>query len=129
MKNLSKKSYIFITITSIFFLILLVLFIKNFSNKVYDQQIYAGLSQTQVMTRNQALKTDTIVAINHLFELPVDEKVTIATIKDVKALAAKNQAFKNARNGDLLLIYPQRIIIYDPTNKYIVALVTTNLLR
>ncbi len=42
-----------------------------------------------------------------------DEKPTVATVDNAEALRAANQEFyKNAQDGDYLILYPQRAIIY-----------------
>ncbi len=44
----------------------------------------------------------------------------LATIKDAKALAAQQPFFKNAENGDKILIYKDRAIIFNPTKNILV---------
>jgi flagellar basal body-associated protein FliL len=59
--------------------------------------------------------------VGKLILLPEDEEPTIATIKDIEALKAENAEFyKNAQNGDKILIYTQRAIIYDSDENRII---------
>ncbi|MEI7578852.1 MAG: hypothetical protein WCJ58_02300 [bacterium] len=47
--------------------------------------------------------------------LPFDKEAQLATVLDVKKLQEENAEFyKNAKNGDKLLIYKDRAILYDP---------------
>ncbi len=68
------------------------------------------------MERAQA----TIDALGKLMILP-DEKPTIATIVDVESLKKQNPEFyKNARNDDKILVYPNKAIIYRESENIIV---------
>lgn len=64
---------------------------------------------------------DLIKAVNDLISLPTDEKPTIATITKVEQLRAQ-PLFKNAKNGDKLLIYAKnkKAVVYDPVHGKIV---------
>lgn len=44
---------------------------------------------------------------------------TIAVIKDITALASQS-FFKNAQNGDVILVYPEQAIIYSPQRDMLV---------
>jgi len=56
-----------------------------------------------------------------LMLLPEDVEPQIATITDIDKLREENPEFyKNAENGDNLLIYPQKAIIYSPSRNIIV---------
>jgi hypothetical protein len=59
--------------------------------------------------------------VGKLMLLPEDEEPTIATIIDVEKLRGENSEFyKNASNGDKLLIYSQKVIIYSPDKNLII---------
>lgn len=53
----------------------------------------------------------------------IDEQVdpTIATVIDIEALKAENPEFyKNGRDGQIIFIYPTRVILYDKDEKKII---------
>lgn len=60
-------------------------------------------------------------SVGKLILLPDDVEPTIATIVDIDKLKAENSEFyKNASNGDKLLIYSQKVIIYSPDKNIII---------
>jgi hypothetical protein len=69
----------------------------------------------------QQTKSDLVAKIDKLVELPGNEEPTIATVEDADKL--KSQAFfKNARNGDKVLIYSKsdRAVLYRPSTGKVV---------
>ncbi|MFA4831708.1 MAG: hypothetical protein WC618_06130 [Patescibacteria group bacterium] len=52
--------------------------------------------------------------------LPSEEKPTVATIVNAAVLAEQQDFYRDAQNGDRLLIYKNKAIIYDPDNDIIV---------
>lgn len=53
------------------------------------------------------------VKVARLMNVP-DGEPTVATIMDAESLAREQSFFKNAKNGDKVLIYGRQAIIYDP---------------
>ncbi len=71
--------------------------------------------------------TALVAEVGKLIVLPADETPTIATVTDPAAL--KDQPFfKNAQQGDKVLIYAQaqRAILYDPVAKKIIDVAPIN---
>lgn len=69
----------------------------------------------------QAEADRTIAEVGKLYNLPKDEKPSVATVKDKEKL--KDQAFfANAENGDITLIYStaKLAILYRPSTKKII---------
>lgn len=98
-------------------------------SKIYDNQILSSLSQTRPISSKQALTDTNLSRINSLIELPPDELATVGKIQDIKSLKSKNSIFKNAQNGDIVLIYPDLTIVYDPVNKYVVSITPNSILK
>lgn len=60
-------------------------------------------------------------------EIPSDVEPTVATIVDVEALKSRNDFYKNAKNGDHLIVTPTRAILYDPDTDMILDVVPVQL--
>ena len=73
-------------------------------------------------------KTELVVKTSQLIELPKNEEPTIATVKDVSKLQSQT-FFKNAQNGDKVLIYTQakRAILYRPSTDKVIESAPVNL--
>lgn len=52
---------------------------------------------------------------------------TVATIVDVKTLKARNDFYKDAKNGDNLIVTPTRAILYDPDKDIIIDVIPVQL--
>lgn len=52
---------------------------------------------------------------------------TVATIVDVNALKSRNEFYKNAKNGDFLIVTPTRAILYNPDTDMILDVVPVQL--
>lgn len=68
-----------------------------------------------------------VVEVSKVFDLPVGEEPTIATVKDVDKLKSE-PFFQKAKNGDKVLIYSmaRKIILYDPTAKRVLDVAPFN---
>jgi hypothetical protein len=120
--------YILLIIVAGFGIIKLFTFISN-------QQILNSLTPLNTpntpitLSAADALKDPQIQEANTQFELPADQPVTAGIIKDINTLKGKADFFKKAKNGDILLIYPDMVVIYDPENKVIRDINKTDLLK
>jgi hypothetical protein len=115
-------------------------------------RILAGVSLTLIVIfltglnfflnyqRNQNLQKNPVVAseikqeaivgkVGKLIELPKNEQPTIATVSDISKLKGQ-PFFQNAKNGDIVLIYPKtnEAILFDPDANRIllIAPISTN---
>jgi hypothetical protein len=77
--------------------------------------------KNQVLKKNpimaSEMEQETIVSkVGKLMELPRIEQPTIATVSDITKLKGQS-FFQNAKNGDIVLIYPKadEAILYDPS--------------
>ena len=57
-----------------------------------------------------------MLAVGKLIVLPTDQQPTVATIQDVAALSKEQPFFIGAEDGDKLLIYSDKAIIYSVKN-------------
>lgn len=75
------------------------------------------------------LETEILVSrVSKLVELPSGEQPTVATVQDVSKL--QNQAFfKNAQNGDKVLIYTEakRAILFRPSTNKVLEIAPVNI--
>lgn len=110
-------------------LIGLTLIVLLLSSKIRNDRVNFSLAEEKTLPYQQALKDSRIADLNSLFELPKDEPVKFGVIKDQKTLAKVEPFFKKAQNGQLLLIYKDLTIIYDPASKTIVDMARVELLK
>jgi hypothetical protein len=59
--------------------------------------------------------------------IPGDVDPTVATIVDVETLKQRNDFYKQAKNGDHLIVTPTRAILYDPDKDLIIDVVPVQL--
>ncbi len=59
--------------------------------------------------------------------IATDVDPTVATIVDVETLKSRNEFYKNAKNGDNLIVTPTRAILYDPDQDIILDVVPVQL--
>jgi hypothetical protein len=114
-KKTSKKPIMLMCSTLLIFILL--------GTTGYFYYQYQKLTKNPVTTQAVAQKEvqGLIKAIGRLMLLPKDETPTVATITDIDKL--KDQLFfKNAKNGDKVLIYTNSkiAIIYDPKSNLII---------
>ncbi len=97
---------------------------------VYYYNQYASLNNL-LKNPNIAVEKQTkelVSQVGKLMVLPTDEQPTLATVTDASKL--KDQPFfKNAKNGDKVLIYvkAKKAILYDPAKNVIVDVAPVNL--
>lgn len=68
-----------------------------------------------------------IEKVRQHIDIPTDVEPTVATIVDVEALKARNEFYKNAKNGDNLIVTPTRAILYDVERDMIIDVVPVQL--
>ena len=79
------------------------------------------LSTSQGQQDLNKKEVDKVVeAVGKLIVLPTDQQPTVATIQDVVALAKEQPFFNGAENGDKLLFYQDKAIIYSVKNNKLV---------
>ncbi|EKE07225.1 MAG: hypothetical protein ACD_18C00149G0002 [uncultured bacterium] len=61
-----------------------------------------------------------IQKINKLIDLPTNEEPVVGTVNDASTLAQQQKFFSNAKNGDKVLIYQDKAIIYRPDDNKLI---------
>ena len=94
---------------------------------------YIQYQKAQNQLNNPSIKgekeiEDVVKSVAKLMMLPAGETPTLATVSDKEKLA-REPFFKNALNGDKVLIYPKakKAIIYRPSNNLIVEVAPLNI--
>lgn len=116
MKKLLEKTILVRVVLAGVALLILIVGVYFFLQYQRDQQL---LKNPNLAAQVEA---QTLVAkVGRLMDLPEGEQPTIATVSDVTKLQDQS-FFKNAKNGDKVLIYTkaQKAILYDPKEDKIV---------
>jgi hypothetical protein len=74
---------------------------------------------TAQQAKDKAEAQALVAKVGQLMVLPAGEP-SIATVVDAAALASQQVFFQNAKNGDKVLIYKDKAILYDPAANQIV---------
>src|SRR5260221_3253375 len=82
--------------------------------------ILNALDNAHDFSPQQISKYPDLVTTNNVIELPTDQNGIVGKIKDIKTLAQKKDFFKKAKNGNVLIIYPNMTIIYELENHTVV---------
>ena len=83
--------------------------------------------QTGNNPQNVAAAKEIVDKVRRQIMVPTDIDPTVATIVDVNTLKARNEFYKNAKNGDNLIVTPTRAILYDPDKDIILDVVPVQL--
>ena len=83
--------------------------------------------QTGNNPQNVAAAKEIVDKVRKHIVIPTDIEPTVATIVDVNTLKSRNEFYKNAKNGDNLIVTPTRAILYDPDKDIILDVVPVQL--
>ena len=83
--------------------------------------------QTGNNPQNVAAAKAIVDKVRRHIMVPTDIDPTVATIVDVNTLKARNEFYKNAKNGDNLIVTPTRAILYSPEKDIIIDVVPVQL--
>ncbi len=64
--------------------------------------------------------------VKKLIALPEAENPTVAIISDVEKMRQTNPFFSKAQNGNVLILYSTKAILYDPVKKIIIDVAPVN---
>lgn len=87
----------------------LIQFLVNFKGEIKNQGALTEQEVTLLLSK-----------VSKHIKLPQDEKPTIATIQDVQILQSQQPFFKDAKNGDRLILYSNKAIIYSEKENILV---------
>lgn len=78
-----------------------------------------GLSAQQIQQRQVA---SLVAKVGNLMLLPTGETPVVATITDASSLKAQQPFYKDAQNGDMIMVYTkaERAIVYRPSENKII---------
>lgn len=109
-----------IIIPAVIFLLALILIILFIQYQKAKSELVKIKSESQV-TPDAASETKKLIEeVGKLILLPIDETPTVATVNDVEKLRASQPFFQYAKNGDKVLVYSKKAILYDPVAKKII---------
>lgn len=83
--------------------------------------------QTGNDPQNVAAAKEIVDKVRKHIIVPGDIEPTVATIVDVETLKSRNEFYKDAKNGDNLIVTPTRAILYDPDRDIILDVVPVQL--
>ena len=116
-KKLFKRP-IFTREKTLFFIIFLLIGALFFSLYLYKQEKEKSENTSQIVAE-EARKVKE--KVGKLILLTEEEEPTIATVVNIETLKKENPEFyKNAQNGDKLVVYTTRAIIYRPSTDMLI---------
>ena len=89
----------------------------GYNNAQKQVDYLSGLTVEDV---NKKATDELLEKVGKLILLPEDEQMTISTIQDIERLVEAEPFFEKAQNGDKVIIYNDRAIIYNPTKNILV---------
>lgn len=89
----------------------------NYNNAQKQVDYLSGLTVEDI---NQKETDELLKKVGKLILLPEDEQMTISTIQDIDKLSEEQQFFERAQNGDKVIIYSDRAIVYSPERNILV---------
>lgn len=109
-----KKLLVVIAIPLLAFAAIL-LFHKS-SNQV-QKESKVSIKESLIASDNTQFVRKSINDVDALIEIPNKSEAKVFQIKDLKVIQSKSNIFKKAYKEDLVVLLPDRTIIYDPITK------------
>jgi hypothetical protein len=89
----------------------------------FSSQSGNGLANISAGTKlSDAQVQEVIGLIGKFMVVPTDEKPSVVVLKDVASLEAQQSFYHGAKDGDILILYSTRAIIYDAAANKLVAM-------
>ncbi len=89
----------------------------NYNNAQKQVDYLSSLTPEDI---NEKATDELLEKIGKLILLPEDKQATISTIQDIEKLVEGEPFFEKAQNGDKVIIYNDRAIIYSPARNILV---------
>ena len=119
-KNKKKNDAKKIIILSLFFLLLVATIYLLFSY-LKTQKELSMLKDPVAQEAALKVENDKLIQkIGKLIELSTTEDPVVGTVNDATSLAQQQKFFVNAKNGDKVLIYKDKALIYRPDNNKLI---------
>lgn len=115
-KKFLTPQNILIALSSIVIIIAVLLFLKYQSTQL----------ELNKLKSDPRLTNEILVEIGKLIFLPDNETPTIATVTEVEKLRINQPFFNSAKNGDKIIVYTKKAILYDPVAKKIIDVTAIN---
>ncbi len=96
-----------------------IILIGSQNNKLLKQQKNTEKTVPVEKIDNRALIQKSTDEINNLVEIPNRDKAKVYQVNDKKEVEKKGEIFKKAYKGDLIILLPDKTIIFDPLTKTI----------
>jgi hypothetical protein len=117
-----------INLQSIILIIAIVAFGWSFISYQNAKQEIAYLTDPEAKEElNQQEIAQVVAKVGRLMVLPEDEEPVVATITDAAALSEQQEFFKGATDGDKVVIYKSKAVIYNPERNLIVNVGPVNI--
>ncbi len=97
------------------------------ANELKKLSVQMEQLQTGNNPQNVAAAKEIVDKVRKHIIIPTEIEPTVATIVDVNTLRSRNEFYKNAKNGDNLIVTPTRAILYDPDMDIILDVVPVQL--
>lgn len=93
-----------------------------------EKEVSGSVAQKDAATAPAGDVADLIGRVSKHIVTKSDESPTVATIQDITVLQQQNAAFyKDAQNGDRLLVWSDKAVLYSPTRDMILAVLPISL--
>lgn len=90
-----------------------------FSSQSGDELSKLSANDGEKLTDSQVQAV--VARISKFMVVPSDEKPSVVVLKDVESLAQQQAFYRGAKDGDILIVYSTRAIIYDANANKLVS--------
>jgi hypothetical protein len=117
-----------IIVLGVVLVVALFIMLLNDRNKLKSEVQKQSTATQQSAGQSDALKYQE--EIGKIAELPSGQTPSLVTVSDAQKLAGENSFFKNAKNGDVVLLYVSpdksvRAILYRPSTKKVIEVTSS----